>query len=195
MIQPDFQKFPKIPRLMRDCLITEKIDGTNGVIHFGERDGEGFMPMHVGSRNRWLTLESDNFGFARWAQENMDDLELLGPGYHFGEWWGLGVQRRYNQDVKRFSLFNVHRWGNKMDRPLCCGVVPVLHDGVFTTDVVEHTLEQLGLTGSIAAPGFMDPEGIIIWHSHARCLFKYTLGDDGHKDNRWLETGYIDKGK
>lgn len=29
----DFQSFPKIGRLNRDCVITEKIDGSNGQIH------------------------------------------------------------------------------------------------------------------------------------------------------------------
>jgi hypothetical protein len=177
MNRPDFQKFPKIPRLMRDCVITEKIDGTNGVIWIAE-DG---ITLACGSRNRWLTAEQDNFGFFKWVESNFDDLLMLGPGYHYGEWWGQGIQRRYGLDEKRFSLFNVHRWGDEMDRPLCCDVVPILHDGVFTTDVVEFTLEKLAQDGSSAAPGFMDPEGIVIWHQHARCLFKYTLGDDGHK--------------
>jgi hypothetical protein len=164
---------------MRDCVITEKIDGTNGIIWIDE-DGE---TMCLGSRKRWLTEEQDNFGFFKWGMENHEDLLLLGPGYHYGEWWGSGIQRKYglvNGD-KRFSLFNVHRWADEMDRPLCCGVVPTLHTGVFTTDVVEFTLEWLAANGSQAAPGFMDPEGIVIWHSHARSLFKYTLGDDGHK--------------
>lgn len=179
---PDFQKFPKIPRIMRDCVITEKIDGTNGVIWISEKDEEyGGYTFEAGSRNRWLHPDQDNFGFCKWVYENIQDLLLLGPGYHFGEWWGSGIQRRYDQDEKRFSLFNVHRWADPLVRPLCCEVVPTLHDGVFTTDVVEHTLSMLELYGSSAAPGFMEPEGVVIWHSHSRTLFKYTIGDDGHK--------------
>lgn len=182
---PDFQKFPKIPRLMRDCVITEKIDGTNGVIYIDTESEEGPMIL-AGSRKRWLDPAngSDNFGFGRWVEDNAEDLIThLGDGKHYGEWWGSGIQRRYGltDGDKRFSLFNVHRWGNEMDRPLCCGVVPTLHTGVFTTDVVEFTLEWLAANGSQAAPGFMDPEGIVIWHEKGRCLFKYTLGDDGHK--------------
>ena len=36
IITPEFQEFKKIPRLSRDIIITEKLDGTNGVIYIGE---------------------------------------------------------------------------------------------------------------------------------------------------------------
>jgi hypothetical protein len=41
----EFVEFKKIPRLSRECVVTEKIDGTNGVIYIGE--GGEFL---VGSR-------------------------------------------------------------------------------------------------------------------------------------------------
>jgi hypothetical protein len=71
----EFREFQKIPRLSRECIITEKIDGTNGCIYIGE-DGE-FL---VGSRTRWITPEQDNFGFATWAMAHRDELLTLGPG-------------------------------------------------------------------------------------------------------------------
>jgi hypothetical protein len=80
---PEFVTFPKIPRLFKDCVVTEKIDGSNGVIFISD-EGE----MFIGSRNRWLSAESDNFGFHRWATENKDELMKLGAGRHHGEWWG-----------------------------------------------------------------------------------------------------------
>jgi hypothetical protein len=101
----EFQEFPKMPRRSRDVVITEKIDGTNACVFIGE-DGE-FL---AGSRTRWITPEDDNFGFSRWAHENKDDLLTLGPGRHFGEWWGSGIQRKYGLTEKRFSLFNTSRW-------------------------------------------------------------------------------------
>jgi hypothetical protein len=101
-----FESFPKIGRLSRNCTITEKIDGTNAQIYIGE-DGE-FL---TGSRNRWVTPgKQDNYGFSRWAHEHKDELMTLGPGRHFGEWWGLGIQRGYGLQEKRFSLFATHRW-------------------------------------------------------------------------------------
>ena len=117
----DFVGFSKIARLSREMVITEKIDGTNGCIFIGE-DGE-FL---VGSRSRWITPENDNHGFARWVYDHKNELMSLGPGRHFGEWWGSGIQRGYGltKGEKRFSLFNVKRW--KEERPSCCYVVPVL---------------------------------------------------------------------
>lgn len=170
----EFQSFPKMPRLSRECVITEKIDGTNAQIYIG-MDGE-FL---VGSRNRWITPEKDNFGFARWAYEHREQLFELGAGRHYGEWWGAGIQRGYGLlgSDKRFSLFNVSRW-NKNNVPACCGVVPVLYRGPFDTWVIDELCSWLVAHGSVAAPGFMNPEGIIVHHSAANHGFKKTLVDD-----------------
>ena len=193
----EFTEFPKIARLSRECVITEKIDGTNASIFIAE-DGQPIElrsgrsePFLCGSRTRWIFPESDNFGFARWAYEHIDELLQLGPGHHFGEWWGQGIQRKYGLDEKRFSLFNVGRWGEDrdrekfpVDRPACCHVVPVLYRGEFSTEAVVDTLDTLDTVGSAAAPGWMTPEGVVVWHEAARVLFKQTLGGDGAKGAR-----------
>jgi len=103
----------------------------------------------------------------------------LGPGRHFGEWWGYGINRGYGLKEKRFSLFNVHKWGDETVRPSCCYVVPVIqrHD-VFDSITVERALENLKCNGSIAVPGFMKPEGIVIFHDASGQLFKKTLEKD-----------------
>lgn len=182
----EFTPFPKMARLSRECVITEKIDGTNASIFIGP-EGE-FL---VGSRTRWITPESDNYGFARWAHEHKEDLLKLGPGHHFGEWWGAGIQRRYGMTEKRFSLFNVGRWCEKppisvVDLrevcPACCYVVPTLYRGPFNTLTAELAIDRLRDHGSEAAPGFMDPEGIVIYHEAARVGFKKTIiGDEKGK--------------
>lgn len=173
----DFQMFRKIPRLSREIIITEKIDGTNGVIFNGE-DGE-FL---VGSKSRWITPETDNFGFAKWAYEHKEDLQKLGSGYHFGEWWGQGIQRNYSLKEKRFSLFNVSRWSDPETRPACCHVVPILCQGPFVDDTIGKAMLRLQVEGSLAAPGFPKPEGIVIFHTQSRFLFKKTFeGDDAGK--------------
>ena len=66
---PEFVKFDKIPRLNREIIITEKIDGTNAGIYVDE-----VGDVYAASRTRWITLESDNFGFARWVEEHEDEL-------------------------------------------------------------------------------------------------------------------------
>ena len=186
-----FEPFPKIARLNRDCVITEKIDGTNAQIWIRpmeelsaeEAAGQLYIEttggaLMAGSRNRWIKPGDDNYGFAAWAWEHAEELAKLGPGRHFGEWWGKGIQRGYGINEKRFSLFNVHRWEDPASRPACVGVVPVLFRDLFRTIDVEACLEDLSLHGSKAAPGFMKPEGIIIYHTAQQSLFKVTLEDD-----------------
>jgi hypothetical protein len=173
MTTPEFVEFPKMARLSREVIITEKLDGTNAQIFITEEGG-----FYVGSRTRWITPEADNYGFAAWAYANKADLMNLGPGSHFGEWWGAGIQRKYNTGEKRFSLFNVSRWGATEGRPACCHVVPTLYVGDFTTDAVEACIARLRSEGSVAAPGFMNPEGVVVFHTAGRVGFKKTL----HKD-------------
>lgn len=190
---PEFQKFPKIPRLNRDIIITEKIDGTNAQVLITE--DERVIP---GSRNRWLTTEQDNYGFAAWVRDHQDELLELGPGRHFGEWWGQGINRGYGLDHRRFSLFNVSRWAVLSSEwiiakcsivPVCCDVVPILYVGPWNDDkvilqygeeprIVENVLHRLSYMGSTAAPGFMRPEGIVIYHTAGNYLFKVTLEND-----------------
>lgn len=202
-IDAEFKEFEKIARLSRECCITEKIDGTNAQIYIVDLPDTDIMPVtttgpnpvacrgngvdgshtrliYAGSRNRWITPTNDNHGFARWVEKNADELSLLGPGRHYGEWWGSGIQRGYgliNGD-KRFSLFNTGRW--KADElPLCVGMVPVLYTGIFSSDIVENCLKDLEQNGSKASNGFMKPEGVVIYLSAARKLFKKTLENDG----------------
>ena len=188
----EFVGFPKMARLNREVLVSEKLDGTNAQLLIGE-DGS----MLVGSRTRWITPEADNMGFAKWARANETELVAgLGPGRHFGEWWGQGIQRNYELKEKRFSLFNTGRWhaaGSPArlvsapyaavekwttEAPACCGVVPVLYQGPFNTGAIHEVLGQLALAGSVAAPGFMKPEGIIVYHVAAGVGFKVTLEGD-----------------
>jgi hypothetical protein len=173
----EFTEFPKIFRVSRPCVITEKIDGTNAQICITE-DGE-FL---TGSRTRWITPLDDNHGFSRWAHENKEDLLKLGVGRHYGEWWGSGIQRGYGLKEKRFSLFNVSRWSDVSVRPACCHIVPVLFEGMFETARVEECIAALRINGSSAAPGFMKPEGVVCFHCQGNFGLKKTLEkDEEHK--------------
>ena len=173
----EFRKFEKIARLSREIIVTEKIDGTNCLIAISE-DGE----FQVGSRYGWIAPQADHMGFARWAYEHKDELMQLGKGFHYGEWWGQGIQRGYGLKEKRFSLFNTSRWSDDTVRPACCHVVPVLYTGMFDTTKIEAVLEHLSYYGSIAAPGFMKPEGVVIYHTAGNLYFKKTIvGDEQPK--------------
>lgn len=199
-----FEEFKKIPRLFRDCTITEKIDGTNGQIVVKDAmDGElnDFKPLTsveyegklyyvlAGSRNRWIYPEKgqDNSGFAAWVLDRAPLLvEILGVGRHYGEFWGAGIQRKYGMDHKVFSLFNTSKWfpiltsrvtGN-LPLPNGLEVVPILYEGPFSTTIVEAELARLRVNGSFCAPGFMDPEGVVVYHHAANAYFKTTIKND-----------------
>lgn len=168
-----FKPFHKIPRLNREIIVTEKIDGTNGVIAIV--DGE----LRAGSRANWLLPgQRDNHGFGAWVYANKDDLMKLGEGYHYGEWYGAGIQRKYGLQEKRFALFNTERWGNAEDRPTCCGVVPILYKGVFCMKEIQHCLNILARDGSKAVPGFTKPEGVVVYHTAGNHLYKILLDND-----------------
>jgi len=180
---PAFEGYPKIGRLDRTCIVTEKIDGTNAQIYITDE-----MEAVAGSRNRWLLPgQSDNFGFAAWVNDHAEELVAgLGAGRHFGEWWGSGIQRGYGllDGEKRFSLFNTTRWSDPEKRPKCCGVVPVLLQHTFNSAKIDAVLAQLAETGSVASPGFMKPEGIVVFHTASSTLYKKTLDGDGAKGER-----------
>lgn len=171
----DFKEFGKISRLFRPVCVTEKIDGTNAQVHVLE-DGQ----VLAGSRSRYVTPGNDNFGFAAWVKEHEDELRLLGPGRHFGEWYGKGIQRGYGLGERRFALFNVDKWGT--ERPACCHVVPVLGRFEFCSDSIRNCIATLRAHGSYAAPGFDRPEGVVVYHHAGGWLMKYTFDkNDGHK--------------
>lgn len=201
----EFKAWPKTPRFFRDIVITEKIDGTNAAVivqKVGPVGSETYHPALHGSligedthfvaveledefyivgaqsRKRVITPDSDNFGFARWVWDNAEALAYsLGEGYHFGEWWGSGIQRGYGltKGEKRFSLFNVHRY-EKVDG--LYDVVPVLYRGPLSTYSVNRALDDLETFGSHAAPDFMKPEGVVVFHSASGQVYKALIEND-----------------
>lgn len=210
---PAFTAWPKTPRFFRNIIVTEKIDGTNAAIHIERlgdvaanghhlRDlgpemrptpgavlvGSDIYRLTAQSRNRLIYpgKSTDNSGFAAWVQANAARLvEHLGIGLHFGEWWGQGINRGYGLTERRFSLFNTDRYGH-LGEPLDGGVlshVPVLYQGTFRESMIRCALEDLAENGSKAAPGFADPEGVIVWHSQTRTCFKVTL--DNNDAGKW----------
>jgi hypothetical protein len=186
----EFQEFPKMARWSRDVIVTEKIDGTNAAVVIQSAAFSGDDSPHriaqvdgfnvwAQSRTRFITPADDNYGFAAWVAAHADELVAgLGEGRHFGEWWGRGIQRNYSLTERRFSLFNVARWGDDATRPACCSVVPTLYEGSNVPGLAEKYIRQLEREGSVAAPGFMKPEGIVLFHVAANVGFKKTIEKD-----------------
>lgn len=171
---PPFVPWPRIPRFSKESIvISEKLDGTNAQVHVSP-DGT----VRAGSRNRWLTPQDDNYGFAAWVQAHAVELRELGFGTHYGEWYGVGIQRGYGIFERRFALFNTFR-----DQvPACCAQVPVLYHGPFDAAAITACMARLKEGGSVAVPGFKNPEGIVVHLLAAKVRYKVLCeNDDKHK--------------
>ncbi|GAB3847381.1 hypothetical protein GCM10029963_28770 [Micromonospora andamanensis] len=142
---------------------------------------------------------ADNFGFAGWVSQNAVELCNLGPGRHYGEWFGHGIQRGYGLDERRFALFNVGRWFDPRHQaddglrenfpkaqpcPEVATVVPVLYAGPGDdlTFAVRMCVRGLRSAGSLMVDGFPNPEGLIVYHQAGGHTYKVLLeGDDRPK--------------
>ncbi len=203
----EFRAWPKIPRLNRGMVVTEKIDGSNAavivipsfdateynlheltpgdIIYNGQgvvvRDFEGELYVVAAqSRKRVLApgKSTDNFGFAGWVRGHAQAFaDALGPGYHYGEWWGLGIQRGYGQTKRRFSLFNVARYAT-VELPEDADLVPVLYEGIFDNAAIDAIVAELRRGGSLAAPG-QPAEGVVVFHTASRSVYKVLCENDG----------------
>lgn len=189
-----FREFPKTPRFSKiNAIVTEKLDGTNAqilIVNENEpREDALHTPlaasnglyMFAGSRTRWVSPgKEDNYGFAGWALDHAEDLFKLGAGRHFGEWWGPGIQRGYGLREKKFSLFNTGKW-NRDNVPPNVDVVPLLGTATLDTLNVNEFMTFLDAYGSVASPGFMRPEGIMIYLTELERYVKKTFDGDNPK--------------
>lgn len=194
---PEFRGFPKITRfekfLNSPVTITEKLDGTNAcVVIVPEEDWGNEQPLHVwtAQENVWGMFAqsrkniitpgkgTDNFGFAQWVKDHCVELTELSHGHHYGEWWGGGIQRGYglDKDDKRFSLFNVARPPETL--PDCCSQVPILDQHTYDVARIESVADVLRTCGSAAAPGYDDPEGVMLWVGGIRQYFKMPFDQE-----------------
>lgn len=209
-----FEGWPKTQRLSNTTIaITEKIDGTNAAVVIERTEpgsaryldspgaavlvqcGENeWYEIAAQSRKRLIRVGDDNFGFARWVLDNAHELvELLGPGRHFGEWWGQGIQRGYGMSHKVFSLFNQHRWFKIAEqredwKPRASRIhmtaVPLLYAGTLDLAVVDYAVELLRQTGSVAPrewvfdPSFQKAEGVVTYFPHLDVRLKSFVEND-----------------
>lgn len=205
----EFQAWPKTPRLFRDIVITEKIDGSNSAIiiqEFGADDDENVLATveyegvvyEVAAQSRKKLImpgkTTDNYGFAAFVQRNAEQLvKLLGPGRHFGEWWGEGIQGRYGDYIRGrrgFALFNTAKWKglyelltDESGREVLLEPVPILWEGPFSEAIIHEVAKNLLHFGSVAAPFAPNPEGLMIYHTQSRKAYKFTF--DNNDKGKW----------
>jgi hypothetical protein len=180
--------------------VTEKIDGSNSCIRIrpaydeiDRTDCLGILDGYVvwaQSRSRFLqpTKQGDNFGFAKWVDENAAELiDILGPGDHYGEWWGSGIQRGYGLKEKRFSLFNAPRWNEILHPTEALStvpnlyIVPTLFAGSFYDLDLPALRDDLTKHGSKAMLGWK-AEGMVVYLRELNASYKVLLeGDTIHK--------------
>lgn len=181
----EFEAFPKIERFKGlRLVITQKIHGSNAQVYiypvqenqyWDENKQEHivtdgavlidgvFYKLACGSRNRWVTPDTDNFGFATFVYANMEEfIRKLGPGRHYGEWAGPGINSGEGLVEKKFVLFDYWKFPPERQLPPGCVVVPVLYDEICELNQINMAMGQLKTHGSFLIPGYMKPEGIVI---------------------------------
>lgn len=166
-----FKKWNKTPRFEHEMWqVTEKIDGTNACVVIS---ADGAIWAQSRTRIIFPGAMTDNLGFAKWVEDNKKDLLSLGRGYHYGEWWGRGIQRRYGQTEKIFSLFRQ----DYEKIPTCCRKVPL----ICSIDVIHNSgicsiINNLMKNQSVAVPGWEKFEGLIFQSTlHPDVRYKYIV--------------------
>lgn len=168
-----------------DIILMDHV-GNDKAVAIARNENEWYVVL-AQSRNRFITPEDDNYGFAAWVRDNaMELVRLLGVGTHFGEWWGHGIQRGYGlvKGDRRFSLFNVVRYGyihaEDLSKIPALGVVPTIdtfseafHAENGVDFAIDECIRYIEREGSTAAPGWDKPEGIIAFHKRSGQTFKH----------------------
>lgn len=112
---PEFKKYMHLERFgtnevdgieMGTTYVFPKLDGTNAQVWLDDTD------ICTGSRNRILSVESDNAGFHNWAieQSNLRQYLTKNPSHTlYGEWLVPHSLRTYRDDAWRnFYVFDVY---------------------------------------------------------------------------------------
>ena len=110
----EFKKYQHLERFgttevqnieLGECFVFPKIDGTNACVWL--KNGE----VQAGSRNRHLSLSSDNAGFYQWVlgQDNILNYLKENPSHRlYGEWLVPHALKTYREDAwRRFYVFDV----------------------------------------------------------------------------------------
>lgn len=193
MSTTNYNSFPSIERLENIyCVISEKIDGTNGLIEINETN------VRFGSRNRYISFSDDNAGFAnffRHYEARFEDVakdiitkepESSDESYPlriYGEWFGCGIQRGYGLKDKFFMPFSFF-YGEKLIEYQVPNVITpnIMYTGKFSMEVVNTCMQQLKLNGSGVVKDYKQPEGIVIFFPKYNFRLKETFNGAKWKD-------------
>ena len=187
MSTTNYSSFPSIERLENIyCIISEKIDGTNGLIEINETN------VRFGSRNRYISFSDDNAGFANFfkdyearfkdAAKDITTDESY-PLRIYGEWFGCGIQRNYGLKDKLFMPFSSF-YGEKLIEYQVPNVITpnIMYTGKFSMEIVDTCMQQLKLNGSGVVKDYKQPEGIVIFFPKYNFRLKETFDGAKWKD-------------
>lgn len=186
-----YPSFPSIERLENlYCHITEKVDGTNGLIELYDSSIEGVL---FGSRNRYISANDDNMGFVSFFKNYTNQLgtltnyieeeKLIYPIRIYGEWFGKGIQRGYNLEAKFFMPFNEYLAIKMIDAGIPHIKMPVtLYSGKFSVEILEGCMNKLKDEGSQVVPGYNRPEGVVVYFPKHNFRLKETFEGPKWKD-------------
>lgn len=202
----DYPEFPSIERFDNVyCIITEKIDGTNGLIEIGTNGITEEGIVMFGSRKKYLYPGKDNYGFLAFfspyvsellkickeiKEENTDFDFINNPPIRiYGEWFGKGINRGYNLSDRQFMPFNSYYADKLRNIPNITQPEP-LHQGKFSREILNDCMNFLREEGSQVVPGYKNPEGVVAYFPKYKFSLKETF--DGPK---WKETYKVDRSR
>jgi hypothetical protein len=177
-----FEAFPDIKKLGSAALfITQKIHGSNAQVFIFQQE-DGSLDLRCGSRSRWIAPGNDNYGFAEMVYANKQAfIDTLGPGRHYGEWAGPGINSGEGLKVKTFILFDHWKYPPERSLPPNTVVVPVLFSGAFDLSRVQECMDDLKANGSKLVPGYMNPEGCVVRIKGERYKVVFQAEETGWK--------------
>ena len=197
----NYASFPSIERLENIyCVISEKVDGTNSLIEINEVFPVGEpkeIQVRFGSRNRYITFNNDNAGFANFfrhyearfkdvaADIILKELEVSGetltecqeqyPLRIYGEWFGSGIQRGYGLKDKFFMPFSTFYAEKLIEYQVPNIIKPnIMYTGKFSQEIADICMQTL-TNGSLVIPEFKRPEGIVIHFPKYNLRLKQTF--------------------
>lgn len=209
-----FEAFPKIARLKRELVITEKLDGTNACVCLfpldspdaydaadhdpyclcivpGDAPGDIPLAMYVGSRKRWIAPE----GTAR-LDKGCDNFGFAGwvldRAMEFGK---LGEGRHYGEWYGEGIQRGYGVQGKRFALFNCNRWgphnpnTPACCEVVvrLPTDNPDEAMAALSQHGSFQVPGFKQPEGIVVYHTASRNYYKQTVRDGRRQRVSWVQ--------
>ena len=213
---PSFSSIERLENIY--CVISEKIDGTNGLIEIQNKannSNTGSMIVKFGSRNRYISFSDDNAGFANFFRhyekkfKNMAK-EIIASSYNedsqtdeiptenyplriYGEWFGKGIQRGYGLDDKYFMPFSSFYAEHMIKAGIPNIMMPnIMYTGKFSLEVVDNCMNCL-TSGSFhnLITNYDNPEGIVIYFPKYNFRLKQTF--EGSKWERNITKSEHDK--